>query len=151
MTAPAVLAVAIAGIVLYLLWQRSRSGVTIVLDDDVTLRSGRLRLSGRPDRIIRKGKTLIPIEKKSGRKVHDPHRVQLGIYFLLMEDITGKRPPYGFIALADGREVKVRNTARLRATVGRCISELRNSTGEPTPFPAKCAKCSVRSNCAFRK
>jgi hypothetical protein len=49
-------------------------GRTVALEN-VTLTSRRLGLSGRPDRIVRTGNTIIPEEwKKTARSVRDSHR-----------------------------------------------------------------------------
>jgi hypothetical protein len=47
--------------------------------DNRLLYSSRYRLSGRPDRIVEGG---IPEEWKSGNRVFDSHRAQLGCYFI---------------------------------------------------------------------
>ena len=67
---------------------------TIALDNR-TLFSERLKLAGRPDRIIRQGEDLIPEEWKSSKRVSEGHRLQLGTYFLLIEEEYGVRPPFG--------------------------------------------------------
>src|SRR4051812_17711053 len=67
------------------------SGETVALDD-VTLFSERLKLTGRPDRIVRQGEYLIPEEWKSSKRVSDGHRLQLGTYFILIEEEYGVRP-----------------------------------------------------------
>ena len=57
-------------------------GRTVALDN-VTLTSRRYRLSGRPDRLIREGETVIPEEWKSARQLRGWHRAKMGVYFLL--------------------------------------------------------------------
>ncbi|MEJ7639014.1 MAG: PD-(D/E)XK nuclease family protein, partial [Singulisphaera sp.] len=83
------------------------SGETVALDD-VTFFSERLQLVGRPDRIVRQGGTLIPEEWKSSKRVNDGHRLQLGTYFLLIEEEYGERPPFGVVVLRDGSRVEVK-------------------------------------------
>jgi hypothetical protein len=51
-------------------------GRTVALDD-ITLSSCRLGLTGRVDRLIREGGTLIPEEWKSARILRPHHRAQL--------------------------------------------------------------------------
>src|SRR5947209_14694803 len=80
------------------------AGETVALDD-VTLYSPRLRLVGRPDRIVKQGGTYIPEEWKSARRVRHGHRLQLGAYFLLIEEEYGVRPPFGVVVLGDGIRV----------------------------------------------
>src|SRR5215212_841698 len=92
------------------------SGETVALDN-ATLFSERLKLVGRPDRIVREGKTLIPEEWKSSKRVNDGHRLQLGTYFILIEEEYGERPPFGVVVLGDGSRVEVKNTEELRSKV----------------------------------
>src|SRR4051794_6373929 len=88
------------GLFLVVLSKRGRTvrglgpGETVALDD-VTLFSERLRLVGRPDRIVRHNGSLIPEEWKSSKRVNDGHRLQVGAYFVLIEEEYGERPPFG--------------------------------------------------------
>ncbi|MCZ7546238.1 MAG: PD-(D/E)XK nuclease family protein [Anaerolineae bacterium] len=66
--------------------------------------SRRHRLSGRPDYLLHREGRLIPVEVKSGRgpeKPYKSHILQLAAYCLLVEDVYGRRPPYGIIRYAD--------------------------------------------------
>ena len=79
------------------------SGQTIAIDNR-TLFSERLKLTGRPDRIEREGEFFIPEEwKPSAKRLYPGHRLQLGAYFLLVEEEYGVRPPYGWVVIRDGR------------------------------------------------
>ena len=83
---------------------RRRRGLTgaRTLDlDGRNLYSARYGLAGRPDRIVEEGGLPIPEEWKSGRRVHDSHRVQLGVYLILIEEETGIRPPHGYVVLGE--------------------------------------------------
>lgn len=128
------------------------SGETVALDD-VTLFSERLKLVGRPDRIVREGETLIPEEWKSGKRVSDGHRLQLGTYFLLIEEEYCVRPPHGFVVLGDGSRVKVENTEKLRSAVLAVAENIRAARRAiraeiPVRQPAaKCRVCGQRANC----
>src|SRR5947209_16701548 len=78
---------------------RTRHGLTQgrTLDlDGRTLLSARHGLSGRPDRVIDDG-MAIPEEWKSARKVHDSHRAQRAVNFILLEEEPGVRLLYGVI------------------------------------------------------
>src|SRR6516165_4854538 len=68
-------------------------GRTVALDN-VTLTSWRYGLTGRVDRLIRTGGTIIAEEWKSARGLRPWHRAQMGVYFLLVEDQLGVRPEY---------------------------------------------------------
>ena len=128
-------------------------GETIALDD-LTLFSERLKLAGRPDRIVRQGKALIPEEWKSSKRVSEGHRLQLGTYFLLIEEGYGVRPPFGGVVLGDGSRVKVKNTERLRSKVlgiAERIREHRATIREEIAVrqpAAKCRACGQRANCS---
>src|SRR4051795_3847761 len=132
---------AVLGLLLVVLYSRGRRarglgpGETVALDD-VTLYSERLKLVGRPDRIVRQGGSLIPEEWKSAKKVSHGHRLQLGAYFLLIEEEYGERPPFGVVVLGDGSRVEVENSEELRSEVlaiAAKIRERRRAIGEEIP------------------
>src|SRR4051794_6154323 len=120
------------------------SGETVALDD-LVLYSERLGLVGRPDRIERQGEFLIPGElKPSAKRVYPGHRLQLGAYFLLIEEEFGVRPPYGVVVIRDGERVEVENTEALRAEVlaiAEKIREHRQRPGEEIPVSQPAWKC----------
>lgn len=148
----------LVGFVLVLLSLRGRkrrglgSGETMALDD-TTLYSERLKLIGRPDRIVRQGELFIPEEWKSAKRVSDGHRLQLGTYFVLIEEEYGVRPAFGVIVLGNGSRVTVKNTERLRSKVldvAEKIREHRRNIREEIPVrqpAAKCRACGQRANC----
>jgi len=148
-------------IVAYLAVRRVRDGKgfspgkTLDLDGH-TLYSERLGLTGRPDRIVRQNGMSIPEEWKSAMRVHDSHRAQLGVYFLLIEDDTGVRPTHGFIVLKTGERVSVTNTLELRRWVLAIADQVRaarRNLDQPIPVrqpPAKCRACGIRNACAQR-
>jgi CRISPR-associated exonuclease Cas4 len=149
---------ALLGLLLIVMARRTRegrglgSGESIALDD-VVLYSERLRLVGRPDRIVRAGGHLIPEEWKSSKRVSDGHRLQLGAYFLLIEEEYGVRPPYGVLVMGDGTRVEVENAAELRSRVlaiAELIRERRRILRDEIPvrpIAAKCRACGHRINC----
>jgi CRISPR-associated exonuclease Cas4 len=153
------LLLALAGLFVVILASRVRKakglgpGETIALDD-VVLYSERLKLAGRPDRIVRLGDALIPEEWKPwARRVYPGHRLQLGAYFVLIEEEYGARPPFGVVVIRDGERVEVENTAALRSevlAVAERIRERRRALGEEIPVrqPAwKCRACGQRGSC----
>ena len=138
------------------MWGRWKRGLGLgesVALDDVTLFSERLKLVGRPDRIIRKNGQFIPEEWKSSKRVSNGHRLQLATYFLLIEEKYGERPPFGVVVLGDGSRVEVKNTEELRGRVlaiAERIRERRRAIREEIPVrqPAwKCRVCGQRKNC----
>jgi CRISPR-associated exonuclease Cas4 len=152
------LVLALLGLLLVVAASRTRRaagfavGKTVALDN-VTLFSERLKLVGRPDRIIRQGEDLIPEEWKSAKRVNHGHKLQLGTYFLLIEEEFGVRPPFGVVVLGDGSRVEVENTERLRSEVlgvAQKIREHRAKIREEIPVrqpAAKCRVCGQRANC----
>lgn len=154
----AALVLGLLGLLLVVLSKRGRamrglgSGETVALDN-VTLFSERLRLVGRPDRIVRDGGQLIPEEWKSSKRVNHGHRLQLGAYFLLIEEEYGERPPFGVVVLGDGSRVEVENTEALRSEVLSIAEKIRERRAMlaaeiPVSQPAwKCRVCGQRKNC----
>lgn len=154
----AALVLGLLGLLLVVLSKRGRAarglgpGETVALDN-VTLYSEWLKLTGRPDRIVRHGEDFIPEEWKSAKRVSHGHRLQLGAYFLLIEEAYGRQPPYGVVVLGDGSRVEVDNTSTLRAEVlaiAKQIRERRRVIEEEIPVRQpewKCRKCGQRGNC----
>jgi CRISPR-associated exonuclease Cas4 len=139
---------------------RSRRGLSQgrTLDlDGRNLYSARYGLAGRPDRVFDDGGMPVPEEWKSARRVYDSHVVQLGTYFVLIEEETGVRPPHGFIALGDDQRVRIENKPELRARVlgiADQIRAMRREIEQPIPVsqPAvKCRECRMREACWQRK
>ncbi len=131
-----------------------RLGVLVAVDDgrSATLRSERYRLAGRPDALRRRPDgSLVPVELKHRpappRGPFPSHRVQLGAYCLLVEETTGRPPPFGILRYVD-REVVVPWDAALRA---RVLATLAGATraydGRADPAPAKCAGCVWSPQC----
>jgi CRISPR-associated exonuclease Cas4 len=128
------------------------SGRTVALDN-VTLTSRRLGLTGRPDRLVREGRMVIPEEWKSARKVWPNRRAQMGVYFLLIEDQLHVRPTHGVIVCGDGTRHRVENEEGLRMWVLQLADEIRASRrtmAEPiavNPSPGQCRPCAFRAHC----
>jgi CRISPR-associated exonuclease Cas4 len=153
--------VLLAGLLMILsAWRMRRvrglsSGRTLALDD-VTLYSPYYALRGRPDRIVRAGGTVIPEEWKSAKRLWPGHIAQMGVYFLLIEERFGVRPPYGYVVLGTGERRRIANDEKLRAWVLDLSSRIRDARRrllEPTrprPRPAQCRACGQRDNCSER-
>lgn len=151
----------LVGILLLLGGRRIRShrglgeGQTLELDDR-NLYSARLGLVGRPDRLVLDGQFTIPEGWKSSLRVHDSHRVQVGVYLILIEEETGVRPPHGFVVTGDGSREKVENTPALRAWVLGLADEIRAARRElereipVSQPPGKCRGCGMREGCGQR-
>lgn len=105
------------------------------------LYSAKYDLQGKPDYIFKKrlGGAIVPVELKSGaiKDAPLPHPgdlLQLAAYFLLLEDIYGKRPSYGWLKYSDYM-FYVRNTRKLRKEVKQTMADMRKmlEDGEGTP------------------
>ncbi len=114
-----------------------------------------LRLVGRPDYLVRQGRTLIPVEVKSGRAPargpYRSHLLQLAAYCHLVEAQTGHRPPYGLIRYAD-RTVAVNYTPALREHLVQTLARLRadrqaTEVHRDHHQPARCRACGYRDRC----
>jgi CRISPR-associated exonuclease Cas4 len=138
---------------------RHRHGLTDArtLDlDGRTLFSPRLKLAGRPDRVVGEGGYQIPEEWKGSPRVYDSHRVQVSAYFILIEEETGIRPPHGYVVLSNGRRTQIENTPELRARVpaiAEQIRAMRRNPHEPIEVnqpAAKCRACGMQMGCVQR-
>ena len=98
--------------------------------DDITLRSPALGLVGKPDRIVLRRGFLIPEEKKAAENEYGNHKAQLGAYLMLIEEFSGKRPPYGFLVLGTGERHKIENTDDLRNKVISTAEAIRAARAE---------------------
>jgi CRISPR-associated exonuclease Cas4 len=148
----------LVGLALMLLGQGMRQlrglggGKTVSLDR-LTLTSHRLGLTGRPDRLIKGGGTIIPEEWKSSRQEWPNHRAQMGVYFLLIEEELRIRPTHGFIVFGDGTRHRIENTDELRAWVLELAAQIRAARAAVTvpipvnPRPGQCRPCGQRENC----
>jgi hypothetical protein len=111
--------------------RRSRGlgeGRTVALDN-ITLSSCRLGLTGRVDRLLREGGTLIPEEWKSARVLRPHHLSQLGVYFLLVEQ--------------ELRAWVLELAARIRAANAEVMRPIPVS-----PWPGQCRPCGMRGHCS---
>jgi CRISPR-associated exonuclease Cas4 len=84
-------------------------------------------LTGRPDYLVRQGKTVIPVEVKSGpapEAPYDSHIYQVAAYCFLVERSFGKRPPYGIIHYGN-RSFAVDYTKDLELALLDLVSEMR--------------------------
>ena len=119
------------------------------------LYSAKYDLQGRPDYVFcsRLLRRIVPVELKSGciGEAEEPHHgdfLQLAAYFLILEDVYGKRPAYGRLVYRDYM-FEIKNTARVRRKCGRCFGmELQSrSRALPIAAPASATERSV----SFRK
>jgi CRISPR-associated exonuclease Cas4 len=113
-----------------------------------------LKLTGKPDYLVRNQGTVIPVEVKSGRapeSPYDSHIFQLASYCLLVEKTYGKRPPYGIIHYND-RDFAIDYTPELETALMDLLAEMRrdeikNSVDRSHDQPPRCARCGFRDLC----
>ena len=129
-------------------------GVEAAALDELLLVSDRLKLLGRPDRIVRQYEVLISEEwRPKARQIYQGHKLQVIAYCLLIEEGFGMRSPFSVVVLAEGKRVEVSNTEELCSkvlSVAAKIRELRREIEQEIPvraIAAKCRACGQRSNC----
>lgn len=113
-----------------------------------------LRLTGKPDYLLKQGKQYIPIEVKSGKSPQSPytsHIYQLAAYCLLVKHEYGVRPNYGILHYKD-QTFAIDFTASLEAAIKSTIREMQERP-DTSPFdrshddPHRCRHCGYRTMC----
>ena len=129
--------------------RRDRAYGTLVAADagsPARVRSYRYRIQGRPDELRRlPDGRVVPVELKSrSAPMAGParsHLVQVWAYCLLVEETTGRSPPFGVLRYAD-REFRVVWDRAARAELLELRYELdRPYDGRATPSAGRCAHC----------
>ncbi len=118
------------------------------------LYSARYHLAGRPDYLVEARRALVPVELKPGRRSLRPYPsdvLQLGAYLLLVEEETGRRPPYGLLCYAE-RSFEIPYTRALRQAVIESLAEMQRlrKAGRVAPQhsePQRCRRCGHREHC----
>ncbi len=113
-----------------------------------------LRLTGKPDYLVKQGKQVIPVEVKSRRAPqapHDSHIYQLAAYCLLVEHEYRSRPAYGILHYND-KTFAIDFTAELESTTQALIREMqarttRSQVDRSHEDGRRCQHCSYRSVC----
>lgn len=165
-------------IALYLLWQvkirEAASGIPggrVIYSD--TREWGAVKeplydplsaITGKPDYLIEKGDTIIPVEVKTGHKMQEPydaHIFQLAAYCYLTERVLRKRPKYGilhyyFPSASEPSGIKrtyaIDYTPTLEARFLDLISAIRRlenqkNVGRSHESLVRCQKCGFWSIC----
>lgn len=113
-----------------------------------------LKLTGKPDYLVRQDGIVIPVEVKSGRapeSPYDSHIFQLASYCLLVEKTYGKRPPYGIIHYTN-RDFAIDYTPELETALMELLADMRRdeiktNVDRSHEQPARCARCGFRDLC----
>jgi CRISPR-associated exonuclease Cas4 len=110
-------------------------------------------LIGKPDYVVevRRG-VQVPVEYKSyAFGAQPPHAdlLQLGAYLLLLEDLAGRRPPYGVLRYSN-RTIRVAFSKRLRTEVLDTLAALQQERQTPPrgrPSKVLCRRCPFAPIC----
>jgi CRISPR-associated exonuclease Cas4 len=129
----------------------------IDVDQSKVFRSEKYGLSGRPDYVIRLRDNLIPVEEKTGRTPRGPlfsHILQVAAYCLLIEETSGKPPPYGLLKYPE-HEHEIEYNDDLKKVLLQKLDEMRvilvtKEAHRNHDRPGKCISCSRRQVCPER-
>ena len=112
------------------------------------------QLSSRPDALLIENGYIIPVDRKiGGNKIRDRHVAELLVHMRLIEELEGKKPPYGYLILGkNARRVKILNTAQRQAWLTGILNEMRaiisgGKTAVAQPGGRKCKHCLVSDFC----
>jgi CRISPR-associated exonuclease Cas4 len=120
--------------------------------------SRRYGLVGKPDYLVEVAgagrRLLVPLEVKSRRQppIADPgHVLQLATYCLLVEDVHGQSPPYGYLRYRDAT-VKVAYTDELRDAVLSSAAAIRKARSASNVTRShneaeRCQRCGYIESC----
>lgn len=119
--------------------------------------SERYGLSGRPDYVVLEGDHQIPVEYKAGRVPRGPlfsHILQIAAYCLLIEEASGRAPPYGILRYGDVSHEIEYNEDLKKLLLGK-LAAMRAALAKGEAHrnhnrPGKCLHCSRRSACPER-
>ncbi len=159
----------------YWFWQRGRyerevtgmpAGKIVYEDMDYgqppegPLISKKWRLVGKPDYLLESEDGLIPVEVKSAAfprngRPYRGHVLQLAAYCLLVEEVYGERPPYGFIRYRD-KTIQVPYTENLRNALLDALFEIQmamqaEGMARSHNEPWRCAYCGLSYVCGNEK
>lgn len=118
------------------------------------LRAPTYGLVGRPDYLLRQGRSTIPVESKPMRHAETPYPadvLQLAAYCLLIEETAGRPPPYGLLVYSE-RTFEIPFDAGLRQTLLNTLAEMRRAEKRSNvrrnhDQPARCERCGMRPHC----
>ncbi|NJD58016.1 MAG: CRISPR-associated protein Cas4 [Anaerolineales bacterium] len=153
-------------IVLFILAARQRrqtglpSGKVIYIDTskwgkvEKPLYDPKLRLTGKPDYLVRQGEHIVPVEVKSRRapaSPHDSHIYQIAAYCLLVNHAYGVRPTHGIIHYSD-KTFAIDFSGELEQAVKKMIVEMQERSSHTEVKRShqdakRCKHCGYRSVC----
>lgn len=117
------------------------------------LRSERHGIAGRPDYVVRRGRTMVPVEVKPGRRAAEPYEsdvLQLAAYCLLVSEAAGRRVPYGLLRYRD-TTFRIPYTRRLEQRLLQTLDTMRAQMAAAPDRshddPIRCRRCGLREVC----
>jgi len=116
--------------------------------------SSKYGIVGKPDFILHTKDGLLPLEIKHSNRPNQPyfsHVMQLVSYCLLIEEVKGTKPKYGFIQYKGGQPFSIPYTEGRKSFLLKTMQEMRNyidSGGCPESIRKyKCEKCGYKGDC----
>ena len=92
----------------------------------ITLNAKTIKLSGKPDYLIKDKEKFIPVEVKTGKTPNSPyvnHTMQLMAYCFLVEENYGVRPPGGYLKYPN-KEFKIAYTHQAEEEIRNLVEEI---------------------------
>jgi CRISPR-associated exonuclease Cas4 len=112
------------------------------------------RITGKPDYIIKKNNSYIPVEVKTGKhtSLHKNHIFQIAAYCQLLEENYGGFVPYGILVYNSQQQYKIPFDPKMRYELESVIKKMRltiknNNITRNHDEPSKCVNCSMRIYC----
>jgi len=109
--------------------------------------SSKYGLVGKPDYILHTKDGLLPLEIKHSKKPNQPyfsHVMQLVSYCLLIEEVKGTKPKYGFIQYRNEKPFSITYSENMKKRLIKIMEEMReyiNSDQCPPTNKYSCKKC----------
>ncbi|MBW2987212.1 CRISPR-associated protein Cas4 [Candidatus Woesearchaeota archaeon] len=135
------------------LWEK----LTPKIESEVFVRSDKLELKGKIDRIEKHENKIIPVELKTGKApkdgVWEGHLIQVAAYLMLLEDQFNKKADEGVVNYINEKEKRtVKMNPFLKEEVIKLkdkVKDLLNNTQVPEMcgHEKKCEKCGIRNEC----
>ena len=120
-----------------------------------SLLSESLGISSKPDAIVKDGSAVIPVAVHPlTNKVRDRHVIPMLVHLCLLEETSGRRPPYGVLVMGrKERRVQIANTEEKQRWLESLVDEMRSILdgvpAVPAPNVPKCKHCDVRTVCKY--
>lgn len=119
--------------------------------------SRRHLLAGKPDYLVEKDGSLVPVEVKPNRTAAQPYDsdvLQLAAYCLLVEETYGRRPEHGLIRYRD-QTFAVAYSAHLEETLVATLASMRRDAvardvARSHAEAGRCRACGFRADCTQR-